>query len=125
MSVHVAAIDFGTTYSGYAFSVSAQDSELQDVEILSNQIWNSGTAEVASLKTPTCLLLSKDRKISVFGYEAEEQYADIVLDGNVEDYYFFHRFKMNLHNNKVKQMDLKIFKSKLLSAWYLSQSFLK
>lgn len=101
MSVHVAAIDFGTTYSGYAFSVSAPETELKDIEILSNQVWNSGTAEVASLKTPTCLLLSKDRKVSVFGYEAEEQYADIVLDGNTDDYYFFHRFKMNLHNNKV------------------------
>ncbi|VDI34561.1 Hypothetical predicted protein, partial [Mytilus galloprovincialis] len=100
MAVHVAAIDFGTTYSGYAFSVSAPETDLKDVEILSNQIWNSGTAEVASLKTPTCLLLSKDRKISAFGYEAEEQYADIVLDGDTEDYYFFHRFKMNLHNNK-------------------------
>ncbi|XP_071139076.1 heat shock 70 kDa protein 12A-like [Mytilus edulis] len=100
MSIYVAAIDFGTTYSGYAFSVSAPETELKDVEIFSNQIWNSGTAEVASLKTPTCLLLSKDRKVSVFGYEAEEQYADIVLDGDTEDYYFFHRFKMNLHNNK-------------------------
>ncbi|XP_052083884.1 heat shock 70 kDa protein 12B-like [Mytilus californianus] len=100
MAIHVAAIDFGTTYSGYSFSVSAPETELKDVEILSNQIWNSGTAEVASLKTPTCLLLSKDRKVSVFGYEAEEQYADIVLDGDTEDYYFFHRFKMKLHNNK-------------------------
>ncbi|VDI34560.1 Hypothetical predicted protein [Mytilus galloprovincialis] len=106
MAVHVAAIDFGTTYSGYAFSVSAPETELKDVEILYNQIWNSGTAEVASLLTPTCLLLSKDRKISVFGYEAEEQYADIVLDGDTEDYYFFHRFKMNLHNNKNITMNM-------------------
>ncbi|XP_052083883.1 heat shock 70 kDa protein 12A-like [Mytilus californianus] len=118
MTVYVAAIDFGTTYSGYAFSVSAPETELKDVEILSNQIWNSGTAEVASLKTPTCLLLSKDRKVSVFGYEAEEQYVDIVLDGDTEDYYFFHRFKMNLHNNKniTMTMDLEDVRGQPLPA---------
>ncbi|CAG2209464.1 Heat shock 70 kDa protein 12B [Mytilus edulis] len=100
MALNVVAIDFGTTYSGYAFSVSPPHTELKDVEILSNQVWNSGTAEVASLKTPTCLLLTKERDLVAFGYEEEEQYADIVIDGNADDYYFFHRFKMNLHNYK-------------------------
>ncbi|VDI28078.1 Hypothetical predicted protein [Mytilus galloprovincialis] len=100
MALHVAAIDFGTTYSGYAFSVSPPHTKLKDVDILSNQVWNSGTAEVASLKTPTCLLLTKERDLVAFGYEAEEQYADIIMDRNADDYYFFHRFKMNLHNNE-------------------------
>ncbi|XP_052083880.1 heat shock 70 kDa protein 12A-like [Mytilus californianus] len=106
MAVYVAAIDFGTTYSGYAFSVSSPNTELKNVEILSNQVWNSGTAEVASLKTPTCLLLTKERDLVAFGYEAEEQYADIVMDGHADDYYFFHRFKMNLHNNQNIRMSM-------------------
>lgn len=105
MSIYVAAIDFGTTYSGYAFSVNQPETELQDIDILFNQVWNSGTAGVASTKTPTCLLLSKDRQVTVFGYEAEEQYADIVMDGQAENFYFFHRFKMHLHNNKVNKKE--------------------
>lgn len=100
MSINLAAIDFGTTYSGYAFSVSPLKTKLPEVQILSNQSWNAGIREAISLKTPTCLLLTKDKEIVAFGYEAENQYTDIVLDGQQDDYYFFYRFKMNLHNNK-------------------------
>lgn len=101
MSICVAAIDFGTTYSGYAFSVSHLKTKLSDVQILTNQAWNAGVREAISLKTPTCLLLTKAREIVAFGYEAENQYTDIVLDGKEDDYYFFYRFKMNLHKSKV------------------------
>lgn len=100
MSICVAAIDFGTTYSGYAFSVSHSKTKLPEVQILTNQSWNAGIKEAISLKTPTCLLLTKDKKIVAFGYEAENQYTDIVLDGNEDDYLFFYRFKMNLHKNR-------------------------
>lgn len=99
--VHVVAIDFGTTYSGYAYSVTEPGSKLKEVTILANMVWNSGTSGVASLKAPTSLLLTRDKEIVAFGFEAEEQYADIVLDGKADHYYFFHRFKMELHNNKV------------------------
>lgn len=101
MSVNVAAIDFGTTYSGYAFSVSHLKTKLKEVQILSNQAWNAGIREAVSLKTPTCLLLTKEKEIVSFGYEAENRYTDIVMDGEEDEYYYFYRFKMNLHENKV------------------------
>ncbi|XP_063411608.1 heat shock 70 kDa protein 12B-like [Mytilus trossulus] len=100
MNVRVVAIDFGTTYSGYAFSVTKPGRKLKDVEILASQVWNSGTSGVASLKAPTSLLLRRHKEIVAFGFEAEEQYADITLDGKADHYYFFDRFKMELHNNK-------------------------
>ncbi|OPL33411.1 hypothetical protein AM593_05755, partial [Mytilus galloprovincialis] len=99
MSVYVAAIDFGTTYSGYAFSVSHLKTKLPEVQILSNQAWNAGIRESVSLKTPTCLLLTKEKEIVSFGYEAENRYTDIVMDGEEDEYYYFYRFKMNLHEN--------------------------
>jgi hypothetical protein len=43
-------------------------------------------------------LLDKEKKFVAFGYDAENQYADLVMDKKHDDYYFFHRFKMNLQN---------------------------
>jgi hypothetical protein len=31
------------------------------------------------MKTPTCLLLDKEKKFVAFGYEAENQYAELVI----------------------------------------------
>lgn len=96
----VAAIDFGTTYSGYAFSM--RDTYKTDpLKIHANQAWNAGGRQLLSLKTPTCILLNSNKDFDSFGYEAENRYADLVMDGKQDDYYYFHRFKMSLHNNKV------------------------
>lgn len=95
----VVAIDFGTSYSGYAFS-TRNDFQRDPLKIHANQAWNSGKKQLLSLKTPTCLLLDKKREIVSFGYEAEDAYAELVLDDKHHDYYFFERFKMKLFQNK-------------------------
>lgn len=93
----VAAIDFGTTYSGYAFSSTNEWSKV----LTSN--WTGG--KVITLKTPTAILLDSEQKFLAFGYEAEDMYMDLARDEEHEDHYFFHRFKMILHSEKVcKQM---------------------
>ncbi|XP_060077648.1 heat shock 70 kDa protein 12A-like [Ylistrum balloti] len=93
----VAAIDFGTTYSGYAFS-SKDEYDNDPLKIKSN-IWNSGT--LMSYKAPTALLLKADQTFCSFGYEAETMMAEEGLD--LKGYYYFHRFKMTLYNNKKLQ----------------------
>ncbi|VDI54468.1 Hypothetical predicted protein [Mytilus galloprovincialis] len=101
----VAAIDFGTTYSGYAFSM--RDTYKTDpLKIHANQAWNAGGRQLLSLKTPTCLLLNSNKDFDSFGYEAENRYAELVMDGEQDDYYYFHRFKMSLHNNKNVKGDM-------------------
>ncbi|XP_071141783.1 heat shock 70 kDa protein 12B-like [Mytilus edulis] len=95
----VAALDFGTTYSGYAFSMR-HEFKTDPMKIHANQAWNSGGRALLSLKTPTCLLLNDKKQLIAFGYDAENQYADIVMDEKQDEYFYFHRFKMNLHNNK-------------------------
>lgn len=97
----VVAIDFGTTYSGYAFS-SRDDFKKDPLIIVANQAWNAGSQRHLSLKTPTCLLLDDNEELVSFGYEAENKYADIVIDNEQDDYFFFQRFKMQLYKNKVK-----------------------
>ena len=99
----VAAIDFGTTYSGYAFS-SIDDFKKDPLKIVANQAWNAGTQRHFSLKTPTCLLLDDNEELVSFGYEAENKYSDIVIHRKQNEYIFFQRFKMQLYQNKVNNL---------------------
>ncbi|VDI16587.1 Hypothetical predicted protein [Mytilus galloprovincialis] len=101
----VAAIDFGTTYSGYAFSMR-DTYKTEPLTIHANQAWNAGGKQLLSLKTPTCLLLNSNKEFDSFGYEAENKYAELVMDDEQDDYYFFHRFKMSLHNQKNVKGDM-------------------
>lgn len=111
-NLFVAAIDFGTSYFGYAWSSKEdfknyQDKTDKEPKIYTNPPWNSGGRGFFSEKTPTSLLLNSDRKLVAFGYDAENQYADLSQDEKHSDYYFFQRFKMNLHkvefsNNQMK-----------------------
>lgn len=100
----VAAIDFGTTYSGYAFSFLAEYEE-DPLKIQLNQSWIAGTGALISEKTASCILLDPDKKLVAFGYQAEEDYIQLVEDSEEDDnddriyekYYYFRRFKMLLH----------------------------
>ncbi|XP_061167539.1 heat shock 70 kDa protein 12A-like [Saccostrea echinata] len=91
----VSAIDFGTTYSGYAFALRDTPND-----IYSPSTWYAGGSTLASLKTPTCILLKEDKSFDCFGYEAQNKYASLAEDGKHGDYYFFEQFKMILHQNR-------------------------
>lgn len=100
------AIDFGTTYSGFAF---ASVNELkkygtgEKITIQTNN-WNAGS--FMSPKAPTCLLLDKDEKFDSFGYDAEIRYMRLADEGEHEDFYFFQRFKMMLYQNQGLNKDM-------------------
>jgi hypothetical protein len=93
----VAALEFGTTTSGYAFSFKCNFE--RDPLKISFPNWNNGT--FLSVNTLTCLLLNKKKQYVAFGYDAEDRYAELVDDEKQDDYYFFDRFTMSLHNNEV------------------------
>ncbi|KAL4235380.1 Heat shock 70 kDa protein 12A [Mactra antiquata] len=92
------AIDFGTTFSGFAFQFRHDYTKEDPTHVSSPQVWNDGHVDVSSLKTPTCLLLKKDGSIDSFGFEAERKFAELCIDGDQGDYLFFRRFKMKLNN---------------------------
>lgn len=92
----VAAIDFGTSFSGFAFSFNHRDGS---DEIYMNREWGSAQG-YATLKTPTCLLLNPSKKFVKFGFEAAEKYAELE-DANDQTFYCFDRFKMMLHGSEV------------------------
>ncbi|XP_053400356.1 heat shock 70 kDa protein 12A-like isoform X2 [Mercenaria mercenaria] len=91
MTILVVAIDFGTTYSGYAYSFKSKPTEIK-----TNQSWSKS---LISLKTPTVILVDQDRKFHAFGYEAEEKYAQLLEDDEADGWALFRRFKMQLYKN--------------------------
>ena len=99
----VAAIDFGTTYSGYALS-SRDDLKKDPLKIVANQAWNAGSQKHLSLKTLTCLLLDNKEELVSFDYEAENKYSDIVIERKQNEYLFFHHCMMQLYKNKVNNL---------------------
>ena len=93
----VVAIDFGTTYSGFAFSfIKDQGKDA----VFMNMDWMNEQGGQTS-KTPTCLLLKPDLSFDSFGYEAIEKYGSLQGDGGEKEYLFFKHFKMALHSDKV------------------------
>lgn len=89
----VAAIDFGTTFSGLAFSLR-HEFESNPLKVIS-KAWSGGA--LLSPKGPTCVLIKPDGEtLDRFGYEAESKYADLAREGQHTDWYFFRRFKMTL-----------------------------
>lgn len=103
----IAAIDFGTTFSGYAFSFK-HDYKTDPLKISTNQNWVAGSRGLVSLKAPTCVLLSPQKEFIAFGYEAEDLYSELALDENHYDHYFFKRFKMVLHESRVSTTPRKV-----------------
>jgi len=94
----VAAIDFGTTYSGYAYSFKATY-ESEPTKILTPQRWEGDTQ--LSQKTVTCVLFNEKREFDSFGYPAETKYAKMALRDQHAKWFFFKRFKMMLHDKEV------------------------
>ncbi|XP_052785785.1 heat shock 70 kDa protein 12B-like [Mya arenaria] len=89
--VLVAAIDFGTTYSSWAFSF--QHEYDSDPTKISAKQWKGHESQ----KGPTCALIKPDGKtLHAFGFDAETKYSDLLEEDNDEGYYFFKRFKMRL-----------------------------
>lgn len=99
--VHVvAAIDFGTTFSGAAFSTKASfESNPLRVEII--QLDN----RKAYQKTLTSVLFNKN-EFEAFGEQAERKYMTLALQGHADDLFFFRNFKMQLHHEKVSRLFL-------------------
>lgn len=88
----VCAIDFGTTYSGYAYSTR------QDPIKIYCPHWHSGSTTLISYKTPTTVLLDEHKKFLAFGYEAEKKFLELAEDDVADDFYYFRRFKMILYD---------------------------
>lgn len=95
-------IDFGTTYSGFAFSFNKGEG---GEAIFMNRDWVNEQGHRTS-KAPTCLLLKPDLSFDSFGYSAMERYSGLKSAYEEKEYFFFQHFKMELHNEEVSKGQL-------------------
>ncbi|KAK3603239.1 hypothetical protein CHS0354_007569 [Potamilus streckersoni] len=92
----VVAIDFGTTYSSWACSMTHEYAE-NPTKMYVRQ-WIGG--EHLSPKAPTTVLIRPDgTTLEAFGYAAEDRYAELVEEGQHKLWYYFKRFKMKIFDN--------------------------
>lgn len=91
----VVAIDFGTTYSGYAFSFSK---EKEKIHIMRK--WEGGDPGVINQKTLTTILLSPDEKFHSFGFTARDTFHNLKPQES-KKWHYFEKFKMVLHYSTV------------------------
>lgn len=98
-SIIVAAIDFCTTFSGYAVSF-LHGYKRDPLKILANT-WTAGVGNLVSLKTSTCVLFYSTQQFHSFGYEVEEMYSNLALDNEHHDWYYIRRFKLILYSKTV------------------------
>ncbi|KAL4217507.1 Heat shock 70 kDa protein 12A [Mactra antiquata] len=96
----VIAIDFGTTYSGYAFSLAEDPKKIST--------GNSWSTKLHSSKVPTSVLLNSEGEFHSFGYDAEEKYSNLALDMKEAGWGLFTQFKMSLYNNEKLSKETKI-----------------
>lgn len=101
----IAAIDLGTTYSGYAYTFKHElerERSAQDMCKVLSVTWQSdSSAGLISHKTPTSLLLTEKGEFDSFGFKAEKRYMDLVNEKKHNGWRFYRKFKMVLHKNDV------------------------
>lgn len=89
----VAAIELGSTFSGYAFAWRADPLKSHI------PLWQASNGSLISSKTPSTVLLDNSAQLVAFGFEAESKYAELLVDGRGEDYFYFPHFKMMLYGH--------------------------
>ena len=96
-SIVVVAIDFGTTYSGYAFAFTRDPDSIHMM-----RKWEGGDPGVNNQKIPTTLLLKSDGSFHSFGYGARDFYHDLE-PAEAKKWLYFEKFKMSLHSSEVRK----------------------
>ncbi|XP_028312162.1 heat shock 70 kDa protein 12A-like [Gouania willdenowi] len=91
----IIAIDFGTSYSGYAFSMTPRDKDINP----HLQTWGDEVA-LETPKTPTCILFDEQERFLSFGYEAKVAYVRMRGE-EAQNKFFFECFKMALYHKKL------------------------
>jgi hypothetical protein len=95
------SIDFGTTYSGYAYCFVAHTKQ---GDIYKNTDWNTLVGQKSPyVKTPTYLLY-EGNKFDSWGYKAKKRLVELRQQGSASNYHFIEKFKTELfHRHKVDE----------------------
>ena len=108
----VAAIDFGTTYSGFAYCTRHDYNDyLKSKDNANPKIqcppWSAGGW--MNYKAPTCILFNPKQNFHSFGYEARQYYQDNPDKQDFTKWFYFEHFKMMLYREKVYYINISKF----------------
>ncbi|KAM9343885.1 heat shock 70 kDa protein 12A-like [Pholidichthys leucotaenia] len=92
---YVIAIDFGTAYSGYAFSLTTSSEDI-DPRL---KLWGEEVG-LETPKTPTCVLFDEHEEFLAFGYKAKDAYLKMRSE-DARKKFFFNCFKMELYGKNL------------------------
>uniref|UniRef100_A0A3Q0SY20 Heat shock 70 kDa protein 12A n=1 Tax=Amphilophus citrinellus TaxID=61819 RepID=A0A3Q0SY20_AMPCI len=107
----IIAIDFGTAYSGYAFSIKPRQEEIEP----HLKKWGEELA-LDTPKTPTCILFDEHEEFLSFGYVARDNYLKMRGD-EARNKFFFDCFKMSIYGKKVnRNLTIQAANGKLMKA---------
>nr|AWS31939.1 heat shock protein A12 [Apostichopus japonicus] len=98
----VVAIDFGTTFSGYAYSFT-KDPEAVHVM----RKCEGGDPGVINMKTLTTLLLTPEGEFHSFGFTARDFYHDMKFT-EAQKWLYFDKYKLALQDDKNLNIDTEI-----------------
>ncbi|XP_056315242.1 heat shock protein family A (Hsp70) member 12A.3 [Danio aesculapii] len=90
------AIDFGTSYSGYAISFKTK----QPQESIQIPNWGVNFG-YNTFKTPTCILFDEHETFQKFGYDAMMTYTRSTPKSQARKSYLFEHFKMELYDKEI------------------------
>ncbi|XP_008402345.2 heat shock 70 kDa protein 12A-like [Poecilia reticulata] len=93
----IIAIDFGTAYSGYAFSLTSKGEEIDPYV----KVWGEENG-LETPRTPSCILFDKQEEFVSFGYVAKKDYLS-KRGQEARDMFFFECFKMALYDKEIKR----------------------
>lgn len=100
----VVAIDIGTKFSGFAYSLKDDWKKVYH--------YNSWTDRIhITSKTPTCLLLKKDLSESFFGNEAEDKFTKMTPEDRHQNYFFYQHFGKILHEDFSEKQNIELYDS--------------
>ncbi|XP_045178037.2 heat shock 70 kDa protein 12A-like [Mercenaria mercenaria] len=95
----VIAIDFGTVYSGFAYSFHGNEQEITSAK--------HGTF-LEEDRVPTIILLNPDQTFHSFGYDAQRKYHE--LRGEVkQNYFYIEHFKIALYKTNEISRNIDIY----------------
>ncbi|XP_062578755.1 heat shock 70 kDa protein 12B-like [Saccostrea cucullata] len=119
-----AAFDFGTAYSGYAYSLRSDFNE-DPTKILTCEGWPASKG--LSMKTATCVLFNEKQEFDSFGYEAENKYMTLASEHFHHNWFYFRRFKMELYGEKsiTEKMVIEDVNGKPMKALIVFQAAIK
>ncbi|VDI40515.1 Hypothetical predicted protein [Mytilus galloprovincialis] len=112
----VAALNFGNTYSGYAFSTKS-DFEKNPLNISINTPGICTGRPLFGKRYPTCILFDSQKKnVLCYGYDAEKKWVENG-DAYRESCFFFSHLRETLKSNGVIENEENVLEKKYFQIW--------